>query len=80
MEGLIEPGPQLARKYSIQGATSLVSPMRDGDVPFRILNPTAKPVTINPGTPLGAFTTLDGVRNPPSTETAPVGGDTKPPR
>lgn len=54
--GLIEPSPQLANKYNVQGASVLVTAASDGNVPFRILNPTAKPVTIHEGTALGAFT------------------------
>ena len=61
LQGLIEPSSQLAHKYCLQGASCLVTSTPEGDVPFRILNPTAKPVTIHQGTTLGAFTTLDEI-------------------
>lgn len=48
--GLIEPSPQLIQKYCIQGAAILANPTADGDVPFRVIIPTAKPVVINEGT------------------------------
>lgn len=38
--GLIEPSPLLPHKYSVQGASGLVTATPDGDVPFRLLNPT----------------------------------------
>ena len=59
--GLIEPSPQLANKYSVQGAAALVTAAPDGNVPFRILNPTTKPVTIHKGTTLGAFTCMNAI-------------------
>ena len=59
--GLIEPSPQLPHKYSVQGASALVTATSGGDVPFRLLNPTSKPIRIYKGTTLGAFTSMHGI-------------------
>ena len=53
--GLIEPGEQLMNRYHLAGAASLVCPGIQGNVPFRLANPTDKPVTVFRGATLGQF-------------------------
>ena len=73
--GMIEPSLQLIQKYCIQGAAILANPTADGDVPFRVINPTAKPVVINEGTTLGAFTFKDDVSHIEEHDSSPPTAD-----
>lgn len=72
---MIEPSPQLIQTYCIQGAAILADPTADGDVPFRVINPTAKPVVINEGTTLGAFTFIDDVSHIEEHDSSPPTAD-----
>ena len=76
--GLIEPSPQLIQKYCTQGAAILANPTADGDVPFRVIIPTAKPVVINEGTTLGAFTSMEGISCIHEHDSTPVSKDSQP--
>ena len=53
--GLVESAPRLAERYHLQGATSLVSVSPAETIPFRLINPTTKPVTLYKGATLGTF-------------------------
>ena len=54
--GLIEPSAKLIDRYHVCGASQLVSLSEQHTFPFRILNPTQKPVTIYRCTTVGTFT------------------------
>lgn len=54
--GLIEPTSKLTERYHLCGATQLVSLSDMYTFPFRVLNPTNKPVTIYRCTTMGTFT------------------------
>ena len=53
--GLIESGEKLLDRYHLAGAASLVCPDKRENIPFRLLNPTDKPVTVFRGATLGQF-------------------------
>lgn len=53
--GLVESAPRLAERYHLQGATTLVSISQVDTIPFRLINPTTKPVTLYKGATLGTF-------------------------
>ena len=44
--GLFEPNDRLGERYQLQGAALLTLVFPDGRGPFRLLNPTGKPVTL----------------------------------
>ena len=73
--GMIEPSPQLIQKYCIQGDAILTNPTDDGDVRFRVINPTAKPVVINEGTILGVFTFIDDISHIEEHDSSPPTAD-----
>ena len=52
---LIEPGEKLLDRYHLAGAASLVCTGIQGNIPFRLLSPTHKPVTVFRGATLGQF-------------------------
>ena len=54
--GLIEPNSQIATRYHVCGASQLVSLSEQHTFPFRVLNPTNKPVTIYRCSTMGTFT------------------------
>ncbi|XP_028417213.1 uncharacterized protein LOC114541496 [Dendronephthya gigantea] len=54
-----EAGERLLNRYHLAGAASLVCPDIQGNIPFRLLNPTDEPVTIFRGATLGQFTQKD---------------------
>ena len=54
--GLIEASARLAARYHVCGASQLVSLSEDHTFPFRILNPTDKPITIYRCSNLGTYT------------------------
>ncbi|XP_044178256.1 uncharacterized protein LOC122960249 [Acropora millepora] len=54
--GLIEPSSKLLTRYQIGGATQLVSLSEENTFPFRLLNPTSRPITIYRCSTLGSFT------------------------
>ena len=58
--GLIEHNPKLAEKYHVCGASQLVSLSEQHTFPFRVLNPTCKPVTIYRCSTMGIFTPSAG--------------------
>lgn len=58
--GLIESTARLAGRYELQGAAALVKVAKDESVPFRLINPTNKPVTLYKGASLGTFSEADG--------------------
>ena len=76
--GLIEQSPQLIQKYCIQGAAILANPTADGDVTFRVINLTAKPVVIYEGTTLGAFTSMEGISCIQEHDSTPLSKDSQP--
>ena len=86
--GLIEPNPNIAERYHVCGASQLVSFSEDRTFPFRVLNPTEKPVTIYRCTTMGTFTPATAsmsdiaAADPPehqsSIESAPAEGETAP--
>lgn len=49
--GLIESVPRLVERYQLQGAAALVKITDDQTVPFRLINPTSRPVTLRKGMP-----------------------------
>ncbi|KAL9958568.1 hypothetical protein ACROYT_G035598 [Oculina patagonica] len=57
--GLVEPNDHLAQRYQIQGAAVLATVSACNKVPFRILNPTANPITLYRVTNLGCFHEVD---------------------
>ena len=54
--GLLEASPRVVERYQLQGAAALVVLSADHTVPFRLINPTQKPVTLYRGATLGKFT------------------------
>ena len=58
--GLIESTARLAGRYELQEAAVLVEVAKDESVPFRLINPTNKPVTLYQGASLGTFSEADG--------------------
>ena len=54
--GLIEPSSKLAERYHVCGASQMVSFSEDHTFPFRVLNPTNKPVTIYRCSTMGTYT------------------------
>ncbi|XP_022785634.1 uncharacterized protein LOC111325979 [Stylophora pistillata] len=46
IDGMIVPKPDLSHRYSIFGASELVSVAEDGTIPIRLVNPSFKPVKI----------------------------------
>ena len=57
--GLIELNDKLAERYHVCGASQLVSLSEHETFPFRILNPTDKPVTIYRCSTMGTFISSD---------------------
>ena len=53
--GLIESAPRLAKRYHLQGATTLVTVSQVDTIPFRLINPTTKSETLYRGATLGTF-------------------------
>ena len=51
----MEPNEQLAARYNICGASTLVTVSASDLVPFRVINPNSKPVKIFRFTNLGRF-------------------------
>lgn len=49
--GLIESAPHLAERYHLRAA--------DRTIPFRLINPTSRPVTLYKGATLGTFSAAD---------------------
>ena len=49
----------MIERYQLQGAASLVTVSADHTVPFRLINPTRKPVTLYRGATLGTFSQTD---------------------
>ena len=64
--GLIKPGEKLLDRYYLVGAASLVCPDMEGNIPFRLLNPTDNPVIVFRGATLGHFTSNGLDISPPS--------------
>ena len=56
--GLIETSQHLMDRYQLQGAAVLATTTADHTVPYRLINPTSKPVTLYKGATLAIFTTL----------------------
>ena len=54
--GLIETSQHLMDRYQLQGAAVLATTTADRTVPYRLINPTSKPVTLYKGANLGTFT------------------------
>ena len=54
--GLIEPSSKLAERYHVCGASQMGSFSEDHTFPFRVLNPTNKPVTIYRCSTMGTYT------------------------
>ena len=57
--GFVEASPRLIERYQLQGAASLVTVSADHTVPFRLINPTRKPVTLYRGATLETFSQTD---------------------
>ena len=57
--GLVLPRNDLPHRYSIFGASELVRVTKDGTIPVRMVNPSARPVKIFRKTRLGAFESVD---------------------
>lgn len=66
--GLIESVPRLAERYNLQGTAALVKVTDGQSVPFRLINPTSKPITLYKGASLGTFSEADG-----DSDVCPVG-------
>ena len=79
--GLIEPSAKLIDCYHVCGASRLVSFSEQHTFPFRILNPTQKPVTIYCCTTVGTFTpsaasmSVIATSNTPAQSPPPVGDE-----
>ena len=54
--GLIEPNSKLAERYQVCGASQLVSLSEQHTFPFRVLNPTNKPITMYRCSTMGTYT------------------------
>lgn len=59
MVGLIEASQKLSDRYRLYGACTLSSPGKDGQVTFRILNPSDTPVILYKGSNVGRFEPLN---------------------
>ena len=70
--GLIEASENLKVRYQLQGAAALVTVTADQTVPFRLINPTTKPVTLYKGATLGTFTSMNEDLQVSSLDTAPA--------
>ena len=57
--GVIEPSQHLMERYQLQGASVLAKITAHHTIPFRMINPTCRPVTVYKGANLGIFTRLD---------------------
>ena len=57
--GLIEASMHLIERYHLQGAAALVALSAGHTIPFRLINPTSKPVTLYRGATLGTFVPAD---------------------
>ena len=53
--GLIESVPRLAERYHLQGAAASVKVAEAETLPFRLINPTSKPITLYKGATLGTL-------------------------
>ena len=53
----------MAERYLLQGAAALVRVAEGETVPFRLINPTGKPITLYKGASLGTFSEADGNPN-----------------
>ena len=58
--GAIETIPCLAERYHLQRADALVKAVEGKTVPFRLINPTSKPITLYRGASLMTFSEADG--------------------
>lgn len=58
--GLIEHNAKLAKRYRVCGASQLVSLSEQHTFPFRVPDPTCKPVTIYRCSTMGTFTPSAG--------------------
>ena len=77
--GLLEASPRLIERYQLQGAAALVTLSPDHTVPFRLINPTQKPVTLYRGATLGNFSRADDNIQVYSLEEQPEKPDVQPP-
>ena len=59
INGMLAPKTNLCHRYSVFGASELVSVADDGTVPVRIANPSSQPVTIYRRTRLANFEEVD---------------------
>ena len=57
--GIIEPSQHLMERYQLQGASALAKITARHTIPFRLINPTSRPVVLYKGANLGIFTRLD---------------------
>ena len=57
--GLLETSTHLMERYQLKGAAALVTTTADRTVPYRLINPTCKPVTLFKGANLGTSTSTD---------------------
>ena len=57
--GIIEPSQHLMERYQLQGASVLARITALHTIPFRLINPTSRPVFLYKGANLGIFTRLD---------------------
>ena len=69
--GLIEPSKHLMERYQLNGAAALVTVTADHTVPYRLINPTSKPVILYKGANLGTLTRTDDNIQVSSIETEP---------
>ena len=75
--GLVESAARIAERYHLQGAGSLVTMSKAETIPFRLINPTSKPVTLYKGATLGTFAEASGdidvqpIDQPPSSKPSP---------
>ena len=72
--GLVEATPCLSECYQLQGAAALVKLTEGQAIPFRLIDPTSKPVTLYKGVTLGMFSEADG-----DPDVHPVGHPGQPP-
>ena len=59
INGMLTPRTNLCHRYSVFGASELVSVADDGTVPVRIVNPSSQPVKIYRRTRLANFEEVD---------------------
>lgn len=69
--GFIEPNSKLAERYQICGAAQLVSLADTKTFPFRVLNPTNRPITVYRCSTMGTFTRSDAFMSVITTEDNP---------